>query len=149
MPRMVNRYRRWRERSQADRGFDGEPPLHAGHFGLGMRHWDAQYPPGSPKPPGKSSPPADRIGYAGQFASPGYPDALRTDRRRGDRITVDRYRRCKGGFDHEPGTLGLGQGRASLMARVAGGQLAGMVSDSLKSDMPPGAGPARKGHMVS
>src|ERR1700685_4694734 len=82
MPRMVNRYRRWRERSQADRGFDGEPPLHAGHFGLGMRHWDAQYPPGSPKPPGKSSPPADRIGYAGQFASPGYPDALRTDRRR-------------------------------------------------------------------
>jgi hypothetical protein len=33
---MVNRYRRWRERSQADRGFDGEPPLHEGHFRLGM-----------------------------------------------------------------------------------------------------------------
>jgi hypothetical protein len=29
MPGMVNPYRRWCERSQADRGFDGEPPLHA------------------------------------------------------------------------------------------------------------------------
>jgi hypothetical protein len=38
MPGMVNRYRRWRERSQADRGFDGEPPLHEGHFRLGVWH---------------------------------------------------------------------------------------------------------------
>jgi len=30
-----DRCRRRSERSQADRGFDGEPPLDAGHFGLG------------------------------------------------------------------------------------------------------------------
>jgi hypothetical protein len=34
-----DRCRRWRERSQADRGFDGEPPLHAGHFGFGIWRW--------------------------------------------------------------------------------------------------------------
>jgi hypothetical protein len=46
---MVNRYRRWRERSQADRGFDGEPPLHEGHFRLGMWYGDAPDRPWSPR----------------------------------------------------------------------------------------------------
>jgi hypothetical protein len=39
-----DRCRHWRERSQADRGFDGEPPLHAGHFGLDVWHGGPSHP---------------------------------------------------------------------------------------------------------
>jgi hypothetical protein len=80
-----DRCRRWRERSQADRGFDGEPPLHAGHFGLGMWLWGTPDPHSAPRgralhadwraPSTPSSPASSCISndliYMGVFGLPG------------------------------------------------------------------------------
>ena len=44
----LNRDRRWRERSQADRGFDPQPAQGPDVFAAGMRHWGVRNPPAQP-----------------------------------------------------------------------------------------------------
>jgi len=97
---MVNRYHRRRERSQIDRGFDGQPPHGSDVFALGM--WDPPDPPWSPDPPPSSPWPAasgeSRQGHGGT----GSPS--RRSRLEGFLPGVGRDQ-CSGHAETRPGTV--------------------------------------------